>query len=111
MAALCRHWGCHVASAGSREDAMRALEGHLRTPDLIVSDYRLRNGETGLDVILGIRGQGEQPIPAIVVTGDVSAPELEHLRFEHVVLLHKPVDVGELRRAAEALLKALADAS
>lgn len=105
-AALCRHWGCHVATGGSSGEALSALDEHLRTPDLIITDYRLRDGKTGLDAVLAIRRRSEQSIPAIVVTGDIAAPELERVEFADVTLLHKPVDVDRLRQMAERFLDA-----
>jgi signal transduction histidine kinase len=104
MESLCRHWGCHVAGAGSPDDALRILDDHLRAPDLIITDYRLRDGKTGMDVIVQVRKQSEQNVPAIVVTGDISAPELENVRMTGIALLHKPVDVETLRKAAEGML-------
>jgi signal transduction histidine kinase/CheY-like chemotaxis protein len=103
---LFRHWGCHVAVAGSPDEAMRALDAHLRAPDLIVTDYRLRDGKTGIDAVCRIRTQTEQTVPAVVVTGDVSAPVLDRLRLPAFALLHKPVDVDTLLRTAGALLDA-----
>jgi CheY-like chemotaxis protein len=109
MEALLRHWGCHVAAAGSPHEAMRALDAHLRAPDLIVTDYRLPEGTAGIDAIVAIRTQAEQRVPAIVVTGDVTAPVLDEARLEAVALLHKPVDIELLRRTARAFLDAHLD--
>jgi CheY-like chemotaxis protein len=103
-AALFNHWACHVATAGSPDEAICALEEHLRSPDLIVTDYRLREGKTGLDAIRRIRQASEQSIPAIVITGDIAAPELERLGVDDVALLHKPVDIKRLRQIAQRLL-------
>ncbi|MGE5102800.1 MAG: ATP-binding protein, partial [Deltaproteobacteria bacterium] len=104
--ALLRHWGCHVVVAGSPDEAVRALDAHLRVPDLIITDYRMQYQRTGIDAVVRIRRQAERAVPAIVVTGDVSTPVLETLRLEAVAVLHKPVDVDALRRTARALLDA-----
>jgi signal transduction histidine kinase/CheY-like chemotaxis protein len=109
MEALLRHWGCHVAAAGSPDEATRALDAHLRAPDLIVTDYRLPEGTAGIDAIVAIRMQAEPRVPAIVVTGDVTAPVLDEARLEAVALLHKPVDIEMLRRTARAFLDAHLD--
>ena len=104
--ALLGHWGCHVAVAGSPEEAIRALDAHLRSPDLIITDYRLPDGKTGLDAIAAIRAYADQAIPAIIVTGDVAALVPGERRLPAVALLHKPADIETLRRTARALVDA-----
>lgn len=104
MDALCRQWGCTVASAASHEEILSELSHHLRAPDLVITDYRLRDAETGLMIIADIRRQAEDDVPAIVVTGDVGASSDPGFRMPKVVLLHKPLNPAQLRRAAEALL-------
>jgi CheY-like chemotaxis protein len=77
----------------------------LRSPDVIISDYRLRNNLTGIMAIRDIRAAAEEDIPAIIVTGDVSAQELTKLSESGVAVLHKPVSADELRRLVGSLLK------
>ena len=101
MDLLLKQWGCHVVSAESPDRAIEALRGHLRTPDLIVSDYRLGNGETGLDAIARIRAMAEEDIPALLVTGDVATSEPEG---RGITVLHKPVAPARLLAAAGRLL-------
>jgi CheY-like chemotaxis protein/two-component sensor histidine kinase len=101
--ALLQHWGCHVVSAASAEDALTALHNHLRTPDLIISDYRLRDGHDGVTAIRQIRQCAEYDIPAIIVTGDMTIHD-EQMREESIGLLHKPVNALQLQRLAEELL-------
>lgn len=106
MELLLRQWGCHVVTARSGEEAIELLANHLRTPDLIVSDYRLGGGLSGLSAIRRIREQCEQDVPAIILTGDVSAEDLQTL--EGVVVLYKPVNVERLRAAAAELARSQA---
>lgn len=101
--ALLRHWGCHVVSASSASDALKALQNHLRTPDLIISDYRLRDGLDGIMAIDRIRQWTEQDIPAILVTGDLAADSRQASELG-IALLHKPVDSHKLQQLAEELL-------
>src|SRR5262245_14541267 len=48
--ALLRQWGCYSTSASSLEEVVASLEQELRFPDAIVTDYRLGNRQTGIDV-------------------------------------------------------------
>jgi signal transduction histidine kinase/CheY-like chemotaxis protein len=110
MDALFRQWGCHVVSAGSVSDAADKLIPHLRAPDLIVSDCRLREGQTGLMAVKKIRIQADRHIPAILVTGDIHAADIAGAAAVGARVLHKPVNSGKLRGLAEEMLAASTDA-
>jgi signal transduction histidine kinase/CheY-like chemotaxis protein len=103
---LCRQWQCHVVSAGSAAEATTALARHLRVPDIIISDYRLRDGLTGLGAIADIRRQAEADIPAIVVTGDIAAADIHEVLAAGLPLMHKPVSADQLRRGVQEILAA-----
>ena len=100
---LLRSWGCRVVTAQSCEEALiRLAETEAgRRPDVIVSDYQLSRGMTGVDAIERLRGGF--PIPALLISGDASSPRCEvDSRAYH--LLYKPVN-------AERFHAALVDAS
>ena len=63
-------WGYTVIAASSLEEALLAMETAGRAPDVIISDYRLEDGKTGIDAIRSIKGKFGQAIPAVLVTGD-----------------------------------------
>ena len=66
-----------------------------RPPDLLITDYHLRGGATGIGVIRSIRNQARTRIPAILVSGDTSdAIVLNDL--EDISFLPKPVNTDEL---------------
>jgi two-component system CheB/CheR fusion protein len=81
------------------------------TPDLIVADYNLPKGLNGLEVIARLQGQARRAIPAIILTGDISADSLREIAGHDCVHLNKPVRARELTRVAQRLLaKPQADA-
>ena len=102
MVTLCEQWGCLVVSASSGKELYRLLETHLRSPDLVISDYRLNEDEIGFEVIQQVRRTAEALVPAIVITGDVSA--VADTGLPRVVVLHKPLNASQFLRAALALL-------
>src|SRR6185312_9584840 len=102
--ALCTQWGCLVVGAVSAEAALQKLQGHLRSPDLIISDFRLQRGETGIRAIKMVRQRMEDSIPAIVVTGDTSVRDVDLTQQTRVALLFKPINAEKLWTAAEKLL-------
>jgi two-component system, sensor histidine kinase len=104
MEALLAEWSCLALSASSGDDAVKQLQRHERTPDLIVSDYQLQGNETGLDAIRRIRESLQQAIPAILITGDARPERLRDAQAHGLKLLIKPVEPSALQAAmVEAL--------
>ncbi len=93
---LLRSWGFLVVAAESYGEALGRLAEIGRRPDLIVCDYRLSEGATGIDAIEGLRSAFE--IPALLISGDPSSPPGEG-GFNSYNLLHKPVDATTFRAA------------
>ena len=71
--------------------------------DLIVADYNLP-GLNGLEVIAKIEQASARKIPAIMLTGDISAATLRDIAEQHHVHLHKPVDARSLMRHVTGIL-------
>lgn len=99
--------GCHVLSASTGAEALRELSRHERLPDAVICDYRLRAGETGLDVIAAIHSTLGEAIPALLITGDTSPERLQEAAASGYHILHKPVDPSELRRVLAREIAAL----
>jgi signal transduction histidine kinase/CheY-like chemotaxis protein len=97
---LLKSWGASVISFDSLQACKQwaeAAEPTMLKPDLIIADYRLESGHTGVEAIRALRGMLDQPIPAIVVTGSVlSNHEREAGEHDFHILL-KPVVPGKLR--------------
>jgi len=73
--------------------------------DLILSDWRLRGQENGLDAVRAVRAVCGDSTPAVLITGDTS-PELLKLAHERgLVILHKPLQPRELMRLVERLAR------
>src|SRR5580692_9080613 len=84
---LLRSWGCRVVAAESYDEAMTKLSEIGERPDLIVCDYRLPQGPTGVDAIEMLRDAFE--IPALLISADSSSPPSE-VGSGGYHLLHKP---------------------
>lgn len=97
---LLKSWGASVISFDSLQACQQwaqAAEPTMLQPDLIIADYRLESGRTGVEAIRALRGMLDKPIPAIVVTGSVlSSHEREAAEHDFHLLL-KPVVPGKLR--------------
>jgi two-component system, sensor histidine kinase len=105
MAGLLRSWGCRVISAHSGDKARGELSGIEAPPNLIISDFHLAGGKTGIEAIEQLRGTFGAPIPAFLVSGDISPALQDDVRRQGYLLLHKPVEPMTLRTMLNRLLK------
>jgi len=106
MTSLLKQWGCEVWSAGRGAEAESLLTQQRITPDAVICDYRLPDGETGIDVIRRLREIAGAGLPAALVTGDTAPERLREATDSGFALLHKPVQPAKLRLLLEHLLRA-----
>ena len=111
MRGVLRSWGCSVVTANSDGAALAALAEHGRPPDLIISDYRLRDGMTGFEVVERLRTAFNAQMPAFLISGDTAPERLREAKASGYFLLHKPVLPMNLRAVVSQLLKSHKDAS
>ena len=104
MAGLFRSWGYQLV-AGTDDEALAGVADRDRPPDLIVSDYHLSGGKTGIEVIEGLRSTLSAEIPAFLVSGDTSPELLRQARASGYHLLHKPVDPMTLRAMVSHVMR------
>jgi signal transduction histidine kinase/ActR/RegA family two-component response regulator len=97
MSGIFRKWGCRVVTADSDSKALKAATGQDDVPDLIISDYHLANGRTGIATIEWLRGELSAQIPAFLISGDTDPATLHEAKVKGFHLLHKPVDPMALR--------------
>src|SRR5690606_5170882 len=76
-------------------------------PSLILADYNLPYEANGIEVIRQLRSISGRHIPAIILTGDITAETLRLLSDEDCLHLPKPVGLGDLLRAIQHLLGAI----
>ncbi len=99
LAVLLHAWGAEVRAFDGLEAVEAALaSGAEPPPDLLLVDYRLPNGRTGVDALRALRAHWPQRrLPAVVITGSsLSGHENETATDDFHVLL-KPVLPGKLR--------------
>ncbi len=97
MSGIFRKWGCRVVTADSDSKALKAAAEQDDVPDLIISDYHLANGRTGIETVEWLRGELSAPIPAFLISGDTDPATLHEAKVKGFHLLHKPVDPMALR--------------
>ena len=101
MRQLLEVWGHRVLSAASVAHAL-AHADHASGIDLVLTDYRLGEGETGIAVIDGVRSRLGRQVAAAVITGDTSPETVRDVRARGLPLSHKPIDGRRLREVVDA---------
>jgi two-component system CheB/CheR fusion protein len=95
--------GYRTAAAADGKQALTLARGAIR-PDLVVADYSLPNGLTGLQVITGVREALGREIPAVILTGDISTDTMREITRRGCVQRTKPVRAEELTHLIQSLL-------
>jgi signal transduction histidine kinase/CheY-like chemotaxis protein len=109
MRGLLQGWGCRVVLAATDTEALMRLARDDIPPDLIISDYRLANGRTGVQAIARLREALGAPVPAFLITGDTAPELLREAGASGFHLLHKPVAPMTMRAMVNQLLGARPD--
>jgi signal transduction histidine kinase len=94
-ATLLEKWGCIVQAEASMPSAAVPC-------DLIVTDFELDAGTSGLDCIEFVRQSTGRWIPAVIMTGHDTSRVREAVGDEDIPILSKPVRPAELRSAVMA---------
>ena len=98
-----RGWGMEVEDAGGVE-AARAAARLGPPPDLVLTDFRLDEGETGVQTIEALRADLGGPVPALIVSAEGAEAIRRVADPLGVPVLEKPVAEARLRRVMGALL-------
>lgn len=101
--ALLKVEGFDVQMAGSVSEAISVGNAHPEIR-LLVTDYHLAAGETGLQVIEALRQRFGANLPAVMITGDTSSA-IRDLGTDHRLrMASKPIDPDKLLRMMSELL-------
>ncbi|WP_271623743.1 MASE1 domain-containing protein [Bradyrhizobium sp. CCBAU 11430] len=102
---LLSNWGYSVLSAESEDAALVRVAQRKQRPDLIISNYHLASGKTGICAIEQINAAFGSSIPAILISGDTAAEPLRDANETGYILLHRPVDPMRLRAVLHELFR------
>lgn len=103
LVALLGGWGIRVHEAQGMTAAQHWLQNGLK-PALILSDYRLQDGQNGIDVVQLLRSELGYVVPACLMSGDTDATLMNAAQAAGLTLLHKPVRPAKLRNLLRRLL-------
>jgi signal transduction histidine kinase len=102
MKALLEGWGCTVFVASDEETALETLR--QRMPDLVIADYQLDDGVTGLQLVEALSLAANRDFPVLVITAN-NTEDIRRLTEEQGhMFMAKPVKPARLRALMSSLL-------
>jgi len=101
MLALLEGWGCHVYGARDLKNAQLEI-ARSGEPDIILVDYQLDEGATGVQLLNTLCK--EKHYPAIVITANNTEDVKREVEDNGYLFMAKPVRPASLRALASSLL-------
>ncbi|SFX60604.1 ATP-binding response regulator [Marinospirillum alkaliphilum] len=109
MERLLHTWGCGVRTAQHAEGLDLLLSQERALPDVLVVDYHLSAGVSGLDLVQNLQQKTGVELPVLVITANHSHQLKAEVKQRGYQLLYKPVKPLRLRQLLVHLLKIASD--
>lgn len=99
-----RDSGHRTAVAADGVAALALVARGAVNPDLVLADYSMPRAMTGQQLVTTLRARLRRPLPAIILTGDISTDALRDITASDCVHLNKPVKLAKLAKTVQDLL-------
>ncbi len=104
MTSLLQGWGCRVCTGLSLDELLLRADSVIQRPDLLIVDYHLEEGITGLTEADRLQQHFDAVMPVLMITANYSNDLNQSVRDLGYMLLHKPVKPLKLKTAMIHLL-------
>jgi len=104
MQALLSTWGCRTAAVRDRASALRWVRDGNPVPDILLVDYHLDRGESGLELAQDLQNLWGSRVPGIVITADHTQEAQSAASSRGCHILRKPVKPAALRAIMNSVL-------
>ncbi len=101
---LLEKYGYQVTGVTNGSEALAKIRRDRLLIHFIITDYRLPDGETGVNLIEAVRQTYRSNIPALIVTGDLQVTQNDGMIAPDVRVLHKPVHAELLHKHIQEML-------
>jgi two-component system CheB/CheR fusion protein len=98
-----RPQGHVVHGASNAAEAITLIREAAIRPDILLTDYNLPDGVNGIDLLGQLRTLLNAPLPAVILTGDISTNTMARISGGNCTRLDKPVDPRRLIQAIARL--------
>ena len=112
LSMVLEHYGWNVIAAADCAEALRGVASAGSAPDLVIADYRLREGKVGTEAVAAIRNAVASQVPAIILTGELASlgdeldqPQRDAQRLG-AALFRKPIRSATLLDAIRSMMLA-----
>ncbi len=105
MATLLGGWGCEVVTAYGLEDLQQKVALGQAELDLLIADYHLDNGETGIDLVRNVLQQRVEAPPVLMITANYSNDLKQEVKQQGYLLMNKPIRPLKLKATLGHLLQ------
>ncbi|MEO9231147.1 MAG: response regulator [Devosia sp.] len=105
LALLLEDDGHSVLAVATGVGVPHAVEGWGRRPDILLTDYSLPGGLSGLQLDNLLRNCLPEPFQTIMLTGDISTDAQEEISRLDCLQLNKPTGSADLLRAIQEALE------
>ncbi|MEO0400128.1 MAG: PAS-domain containing protein [Pseudomonadota bacterium] len=109
MTAILTRWGAEPITARSAEEALEQTGNVDSVPDLVLIDFQLDNGRTGVEALAALEARWGRRPPAIMITASSSGEGFAAAAAIDVPALAKPVEPAELRALMSSMLSVAAE--
>jgi two-component system CheB/CheR fusion protein len=96
--------GHNATAAADGEEAIAIAATNGIKPDLVIVDYNLPRGLTGVQVMTRLREMLGRDLPALVLTGDISTETLREIALQGYLHRSKPIKADDLANVVQQLL-------
>ena len=96
--------GHHTMAAADGDEAIATVARSDVQPDMVIVDYNLPRGATGLQLIARLREMCGDDLPVLILTGDISSDNLRNIALQNCAKLSKPAKLEELQQAIQRLV-------
>lgn len=100
LSSLLENWGARVQAVSD----LAAAEALPEQPALLLVDYHLDEGRTGIEAIRALRAHWQNDIPAIICTADPDERVREEVVEVQAMFLSKPVKQAAMKRLLRRIL-------
>ena len=97
-------WGCEVVGVRDRISALTCVEDRAVVPDLLLVDYHLDAGVSGIDVAEELQSLWGNEIPGIIITADHTQAAKRAAAVRGYQVLPKPLKPAALRALMNRML-------
>jgi len=102
MMGVLEDWGTSPIEATTLAEAEAQITELGVPPDVILADYQLDAGETGLALIAQLRAR-HGPVPAVLITANHSPDLIQEAEEQGILLMTKPLALRRLRRVLQQM--------